>query len=272
MSYKIVLYNKTFSRDFKRTKRLLYSIQEHNVDDIPFFISCPIAEKQLLIDEIGSDGYEFIADEDIWQFENRLDGWRSQQIVKSNFWKAVDVDNYVCVDSDQYFITNFFESDFLHPTDTPYSLVHENKEVQQYEKLLLGKNYKQNNYVKAVKAYRNTFSQEQHTKIYDFGPPPYIWSTAVWQHFEDNVLIPNKYTFETFQIDFENHYKVPFREAITYGEYLLASRIIPIYPTSGLFKFYHWEEMFKFEQETGLGAHDNVKENYLGITLQSNWS
>jgi len=272
MSYNIVLYNKTFKRDFTRAKKLLESIIEFNIDDIPFYISCPANEKTELENIIGTEGYTFIADEDIWQFENRLDGWRSQQIVKSNFWKAVDVDNYVSIDSDQYFIRDFFESDFLHPSGTPYSLVHENKEVQQYEKLLLGKNYRENNYVKAVKAYRNTFSQVNHSKIYDFGPPPYIWNVGVWQHFEDSVLIPNEFTFETFQIEFEKHYKVPFREAITYGEYLLASNVIDLYPTSGLFKFYHWREMYDFEQETGLGLEENVKENYLGITLQSNWS
>jgi|TARA_B110000305_G_C19425731_1_gene633479 hypothetical protein len=272
MNYKIVLYNKTFSRDFTRTKRLLESINEYNIDDIPFFISCPKLERNQLETTIGTEGYEFIADEDIWQFENKLDGWRSQQIVKSNLWKTIDVDNYVCVDSDQFFIRNFFETDFLHPSDTPYSLVHENKEVQQYEKLLLGKNYRENNYVKAVQAYRSTFSQPKHSKIYDFGPPPYIWSTAVWQHFEDNVLLPNDLNFETFQIGFETHYRIPFREAITYGEYLLASRIIPIHPTSGLFKFYHWKEMYDFEQETKLGLEENIKENFLGITLQSNWS
>ena len=96
MNYKIVLYNKTFSRDFTRTKRLLESINEYNIDDIPFFISCPKLERNQLETTIGTEGYEFIADEDIWQFENKLDGWRSQQIVKSNLWKTIDVDNYVC--------------------------------------------------------------------------------------------------------------------------------------------------------------------------------
>ena len=31
-NYKIVLYNKTFTRDFKRTKRLLESINEFNIE------------------------------------------------------------------------------------------------------------------------------------------------------------------------------------------------------------------------------------------------
>jgi hypothetical protein len=30
--------------------------------------------------------------------------------------------------------------------------------------------------------------------------------------------------------------------------------------------------MYDFEQGNGLGLEENIKENYLGITLQSNWA
>lgn len=272
MSYKLTLYCKTFNRDFVRAKRLLASVTEHNIDDIPFFVSCPLDQKKELEDTLGTEGYTYIADEEIFQLKYITDGWRGQQVIKSNFWKAVETENYICIDSDQYFIKDFFEDDFFHPSGTLYSVIHENKEVQQYEKLLLGKNYRQNGYVKAVKAYRETFSIPNHSKIYDFGPPPYHWCTAVWKDFERRVLDPNELTFETFQLQFEQHYKIPFREAVTYGEYLMGARPIDIFPIAGIFKFYHWKEMYDFEQETGLGLEENVKENYLGITLQSNWS
>ena len=52
----------------------------------------------------------------------------------------------------------------------------------------------------------------------------------------------------------------------------MGARPIDIFPIAGIFKFYHWKEMCDFEQETGLGLDENIKENYLGITLQSNWS
>ena len=132
MSYKLILYCKTFGRDFQRAKRLLKSVQKHNRDNIPFFISAPSSEYKLLRDTLGTDGYEYITDESIWQFKYQMDGWRSQQIVKSNVWKAVHTDNYICIDSDQFFIKDFYMNDFIHSSGTIYSLVHENKEVQQY--------------------------------------------------------------------------------------------------------------------------------------------
>lgn len=268
---KIVLYCKTFYRDFERVKTLFTSIQKYNKDSIPFYVSAPQTERSLLEQVIGTEGYTFIADEDIWQFQYQLDGWRSQQIVKSSFWKAVEVENYLCVDSDQFFIKDFYISDFLHPSGTIYSLVYENKEVQQYEKVFFQKNYRENGYVKAVKAYRDVFGQ-QHSKIWDYGPPPYHWSVKVWKHFEENYLQANGLTFETFQIAMQQNYNIAMREAVTYGEYLMTTKPIDIYPTSGIFKFYHWKEMYEFEQTNGLGNLDNLSENYLGITLQSNWS
>ena len=47
MSYNIILYCKSFSRDFPRLKRLHESIQKYNKDSIPFFISTPSSEKDL---------------------------------------------------------------------------------------------------------------------------------------------------------------------------------------------------------------------------------
>ena len=55
------------------------------------------------------------------------------------------------------------------------------------------------------------------------------------------------------------------REAITYGEYLLNTKIIEIIPTGPLFKVYHWKEMVDFEQKTGLFNEEKLKESYLGI-------
>lgn len=271
MSYNLILYCKTFGRDFHRLKRLYESIQKYNKDNIPFFISAPGSEKELLQKLIGTEGYTFVADEDIWKFKYQMDGWRSQQIIKSSIWKVVDTENYICIDSDQFFIRDFYKSDFIHPSGTIYSLVHDNKEVQQYEKIFFGKNYRENGYVKAVKAYRDVFSS-QHTKIWDYGPPPYHWSVKVWKHFEENYLEPNNLTFETFQLLMQQKYNIAMREAVTYGEYLMAAKPIDILPTSGVFKFYHWKEMYEFEQGNGLGLEENIKENYLGITLQSNWS
>ena len=271
MATKLVLYCKTYIRDAYRAKRLLKSVMKYNADKIDFYISFPLAEKEKIQNILGTVGYNYIPDEEIWQFQSNMDGWRSQQIIKSNLWKAVDIENYVCIDSDTYFIRDFYRSDFLHSSGTIYSLVHDNKEVQQYEKLFFGKKYMENGYVKAVRAYRSIFGQD-HSKVWDYGPPPYLWSVKVWKALEENYLRPNDLTFETFQLYMQQQFGIAMREAVTYGEFLMAAKPIDLYPTSGLSKFYHWKEMYDFEQENGLGLEVNIKDNYLAITLQSNWS
>ena len=88
-----------------------------------------------------------------------------------------------------------------------------------------------------------------------------------------NYLEPNGLTFETFSLLMEKKYpKIHSRETATYGEYLLATKCIDIIPCGSFFKVYHWKEMWEFEQGTGLELLENIKENYLGIIMQSNWS
>ena len=62
---------------------------------IPFYISCPKQDKQLFKDILGKENYTLLLDEDIITLEHPIDGWRSQQIVKSNIHKLKITENYV---------------------------------------------------------------------------------------------------------------------------------------------------------------------------------
>jgi hypothetical protein len=269
--HKIVLYNKSFSRDVNRSKKMLNSMFENNVDNIPIYISCPNVDLELFKNTLGTDGYTLVADEEIYQLKSNLDGWRSQQIVKSNLHKLNITENYLCVDSDAFFINKFKVSDFMANDDTPYVVMNENKEVQQYEKLFFGRNYKENGYTDAVKKYRKVFGTE-YSHVWDYGPPPYLWSCKVWKDFEENYLNQNNIDFEQFQIHMQNNFNIFMREAVTYGEYLLATRVMDMIPIGPFFKFYHWKEMYEYESKTGMYDIEKLKENYLGIVMQSNWS
>ena len=46
----------------------------------------------------------------------------------------------------------------------------------------------------------------------------------------------------------------------------------PMIPIGPFFKFYHWREMYEYESKTGMYDIEILKENYLGIVMQSNWS
>ena len=279
--HNIILYCKSYAGDVQRVKKLKSSIEKYNKDNLPFYISCPKQDKQLFEDTLGKENYTLILDEDIVILQyDELDGWRSQQIVKSSLHKLKITKNYVCLDSDAYFITDFYESDFIAKDDIPYTIIHENKEVSQYKKLFFNSNFSKGAYRDTLKAYRKTFGSE-YKKLYDYGPNPYIWSCKVWEHFEENYLIPNNLTLETFMVRMEANslYNITqnikdqscqMREAIVYGEYLLNTQLFEIIPTGPIFKVYHWKEMVEFEEKAGMFDEEKIKESYLGIIYQSN--
>lgn len=280
--HNIILYCKSYAGDVQRVKKLKGSIEKYNRDNIPFYISCPKQDKQLFEDTLGKENYILILDEDIVTLKHsHLDGWRSQQIVKSSLHKLNITKNYVCLDSDAYFITDFYKSDFLAKDDIPYTIIHENKEISQYKKLFFNSNFSKGAYKETLDSYRNLFGSP-YKKMYDYGPNPYIWSCEVWKHFEENYLpsvstkkikikgvTPKSIDLEDFMTILELQHNVQMREAIIYGEYLLNTKLFEVIPTGPLFKVYHWKEMVEFEQKTGLFNEEKLAESYLGIIYQS---
>src|SRR5450759_1972351 len=119
----IVLYCKSYHRDVLRAARLAESVRRHNPGNLPFYLSCPSTDLPLFKDIIGSEGVTFFADEEIVAGNSSikqkdlfaLPGGLSQQIVKSEFWRLGICENYLCIDSDAYFIRGFNKEDFLEP-------------------------------------------------------------------------------------------------------------------------------------------------------------
>jgi hypothetical protein len=268
----LALYCKTYHRDFARVARLLASINRHNRDNIPFFISCPRLEYQALKDLIGTDGYVYIADEDICNLHQSFIGWKSQILTKLYASLAIESENLLVIDSDAFFIRDFFLSDFIAYDNVPYTIIYENKDLAETRKYLFNSNYKDTEYSKCALAYRTIFEGKS-SKIYDYGPNPHLWSRKVLEHLVYHYLTPNNLDFQIFSHIFEqSNSNLHFRETLTYGEYLLATNCIKIIPTGPFFKVYHWKEQFEFENNAGMFNIEHLKENYLGIILQSNWN
>ena len=121
----IALYCKSFDRDLNLVSNLVESINKHNVDNIPVYISAPYKDLEKFQNVLPET--RLIEDEAIYKSD--APGWVSQQIVKSNFWKLGLVKNYVCIDSDAYFIRDFYKSDFMFDEETPFTVIHEQKEL-----------------------------------------------------------------------------------------------------------------------------------------------
>jgi hypothetical protein len=257
----LVLYTKSYSGDLDRLKVSIESIKKYNKDNIPYYVSVPRSELSLFTNQIDSTYVNLVADEDIYTINSQ--NWTTQQIVKSSFWKLGICDNYVMLDSDSYFIKDFFIKDFMYDAETPYTVMHEQKDLFQWtskNKALLGFD-PYNGYVETRKPIMETLGRQG--RVYDFGPGPIIWSTKVWKSLEDSYLLPNSLLFE----DLINSVASEFT---WYGEYLMVSKEIEIIPVEPLFKFFHYGQQYVDYKQRGFTEED-FKQNYLGIVMQSNW-
>lgn len=264
----LILYCKSYRNDFLRLKRLLISIQEFNVEKIPFYISTPASDREVLIEVLGVDGYLWVSDEAIVASNPRanieaylaMPGGLSQQIVKSEFWRLKLSENYLCLDSDCVFIRDFYCSDFISPSGAPFTVLHQNKELFQ-----MASNRGLNKVEKDLRA-EATRVQALFDRVgqnYFCAPAPFIWSAKVWAVLDRELLMPKGISIWGF-ISPEHP------ETLIYGEALLKFQPIPILAIEPLFRVYHYDWQYYLLKRQG-ETLEKIKKNYLGIIYQSAW-
>lgn len=264
----LVLYCKSYSRDVRRAARLAASIRKHNKTNLPFYLSCPASDMELFKKTVGAEGVVFLTDEeivatnpaiDITAF-NALPGAITQQIVKSEFWRLGLCENYLCLDSDAYFIRDFDRNDFLTPSGAPYTVMNESLELRTFGAV--------NNFAKIARninadcqTIMDIFGREG--RRYDFGPLPVVWSRRVWQDMDEKFLKPKGMSFLDAMVLFPS-------EMRWYGEALLKFRSVELWPVETLFRCYHYEQQYLAARKAG-ETDVALAQVYAGICVQSNW-
>ena len=133
---KLFLFCKTYSKDLKRLIRLLDSIKEFNIENIPTYISVPDIEYDFFNSSLKNYDINLVKDEEVIKSNpknnigtyQKLPGSIQQQIVKAEFWRLAKCLNYLCLDSDCKFIRTFTTNDFLWNSETPYTVMDEGHE------------------------------------------------------------------------------------------------------------------------------------------------
>jgi Family of unknown function (DUF6492) len=263
-----VIYCKSYKNDILRLARLLESIQVFNKDAIPVYVSSPASDKNIFDESLKKYSYTWLSDESITAANPRLNqqllaetrGGLTQQVVKSEFWRAVPCNAYFCVDSDSVFIKDFYLSDFIAKDGYPYTILHQSKEFLQHA-INVGKKEITDNFLAESRRLKNEFNRVG--PDYDFGPSPYLWSAKVWAALDEQLLKPKNQTLLdlAFRCPPENRW---------YGEALLATQAIPLHPIENLFKVYHYEWQKK-EAQQFKETSEELKLLYLGVISQSNW-
>ena len=264
----IVLYCKSYRNDFLRLKRLLGSINQYNLDQIPFYISTPSVDREQLKEILGERRYQWISDEDIVLTNPKADlrvyqampGGLSQQIIKSEFWRLQIAKNYLCLDSDSVFIKNFAKSDFINTEGEAYTVLHQNKEFFQ---LATDRGHLKVEHELRLEAERVQAVFGRVGPVFYCAPAPFIWSAKVWESLDREYLLPNNISIWEFI--------TPERpESLIYGETLLKYRAIPLIAIEPLFKTYHYDWQYYLMRRLG-ETEEKLKQNYLGVIYQSAW-
>lgn len=264
----VTLYCKSYRDDVLRARRLIESVQRYNEDGLPFHLSVPGEDLALFREKCAGLPFELIADEDIVAANPRIDraalaalpGRISQQVVKSEFWRLGQGDSYVCLDSDSYFLRPFGRRDFVAEDGTPFTVMHEAKELLQFAEIS-GMQRIAADRARECAEIKALFSRQG--RCWDFGPTPVVWSAAVWNNLDRQFLQPRGMTL----IDAINAHPGELR---WYGEALLAFGGIGLLPVEPLFRCYHYEEQYHFWKRQGENE-DTIARHYLGVCMQSNW-
>jgi len=265
----LAIFCKSYAGDLTRFGRLWESIEKHNHDRLPVYVSVPESEQQLFQQHIGRpNGLTWLTDEEIVRSNPRTglekyrlwDGRRSQQVVKSEFWRFVGCEAYLCIDSESEFLRDFGFPDFVHPSGAPYTVMHQNKELLQ---LAADKGITKVMRENAAEADRGREIFGRAGPDYAFGPTPVIWSKAVWQDLDEKYLEPRGWTLWDAIESFPS-------ELHWYGEALLHYRSIPLQPVGPLFRVYHYNWQWHTLRRLG-ETPEKLKANYLGMLRQSNW-
>ena len=265
---KVVLFCKSFRDDVLRVRRLIESVARFNTDGLSLYLAVPTADVPLFREKCDGLAFNLLTDEDVIAANPKLDpgvfaqlpGRVSQQIVKSEFWRLGLGEAYVCVDSDCHFLRAFRAADFLSADGTPYTVMHESKELLHFAELS-GMAQIAGNWKRDSEDMKRIFGREG--RSWDFGPVPVVWSARVWEDLDEKFLRARGMTF----LDAITLHPGELR---WYGEALLAFGSIPILPIEPLFRCYHYEEQYHFWKRLG-ETEDTVARNYLGVCMQSNW-
>ena len=248
----IILFTKSYKGDLNRCIELSKSIQKHNKDNIPYYVSVPKEDIELFSLKLPYFT-KILCDDSIIKTK---DSWIGQQFIKSLVYKLNICRFYVCIDSDAYFIRDFYKTDFLYSDDIPYMVMHEREHfyefVDRFKELF--PNDVRKGHEKEYKSIMSHFGRKG--RIYHYGISPYIWDTKVWE------WLDTKWGLETL---FKKHPN----ELKWYGEGALAMGV-SIMPTSPLFKEFHYNQQYDFYKQLGW-KEEHFHKQYMGIVMQSNW-
>ncbi len=265
----LVIFCKSYRNDVLRAKTLVESIQKYNKEKFPLYISVPESDLELFREKLAGLTFTLLKDEDILQLNPRhslqlmheIPGGLMQQIIKAEFWRTGLCRNYLMIDSDAYFIRDFGIRDFMYDDETPYTVLHEGKDLLEFAARRGMMKKIKSGYGLSMDVAEKYFNRPR--RVFNFGPIPIICSTAVWQALDEQFSVPRN-------LSFYDLLKIFPSEMYWYGESMLKYQSVRLIPVEPFFKVFHY--VGQYEESLMLGmTEEMLAEMFLGVIKQSNW-
>lgn len=255
----LVLFCKSYRGDIERFKIQAESIKKFNKDSIPFYICIPKADYDIFSPIVKDCGIKVFYDEDMTSLVSNQSHF-TQQLFKMEFMRTAGISkHYFLLDSDMYFIKDFYVDDFF-CNGIPYMTMHECKEVLEYSYLIHGDNRNNKWFTENRLPIMELFGRKG--KCYDYSGSANLYIADVFIRLYNDYCKPNNLTF----LDLLQHVS---SENTWYGEYALATNT-PYFPCGPMFKTFHYHWQYQHHKNLGI-TEEMITKNYLGITMQSNW-
>lgn len=255
---------KSYSDDFERLSVLVNSFIKYNSDKLFLYISVPEGDLNLA-KKWNSDYIIVVSDESYADkylvtegFNGLTPGYVNQELCKLLFFKSRALQNYFCLDSDSYFISDFYLDDFMFNKTTPFTVLVQDKDMCidpfYYKKFWLGR-------------------QQSIQRIFDFVELAdkrlrtchghQIMSSLVLKDMEERLVLAK-------QIEWVDLIKLSPHEFTWYNAWFQKCGILDEKAIEPIFKTIHTYKEYVILQISNIKLND-IKRSYKGIVLNSKW-
>lgn len=257
--HQLILFCKSYRGDVNRAKVLFESVKSFNRDNLPFYICIPRSDLEVFRNNLGTEGYTMVFEDQLSDSVTEQSHF-TQQLFKMEFYKTNIAEYFFLLDSDMYFIRDFYSTDFLTEDNIPYMTMHECKDFLEYTSVVYGDN-RLNEWFRGERLpVMNVFGRKG--KPYDYSGSANVYASEVFRGLFEQYCKPNSLSF----LDLLRYCA---SENTWYGEYALYSNF-KFYPCAPMFKTFHISWQYDLAKQLGV-TEQGLSNNYLGITMQSNW-
>ena len=264
--YSFVFMLKTYSQDQDYVSRLVETYCKYNKDNIRLFIVAPQEDMALFKEKYASIEHIEVLSEnnlDVEYAHESINGMKAgyinQEIVKLAFWELGLCKNYLCLDSEAYFIRDFYLDDFMYDEEIPYTALIEDNDL------------------KTNPNYYHCYWKEREKKIQIIQDemeyhPKHLLTCHGFQIFNANVLKRLKTDYMSLNnLSYLDLIMLSPYEFSWYNIWLQKSQVMPIHMCEPFFKTYHMAYQ-QFGDVMSNVDETELSRGYVGVVINSNYT